>query len=81
MGEKVRFLHYPESASVTFSAVKGDVGDVFTYYDCFGGCNDMYEEVFVIDDDGASTVSKFGHRLLRLPTGEIFLDGEEQECK
>lgn len=46
-----------------------------------GGCNDMYEEVFVIDDDGASTVSKFGHQLLRLPTGEIFLDGEEQECK
>lgn len=37
VGEKVRFLHYPESASVTFSAVKGDVGDVFTYYDCFGG--------------------------------------------
>ena len=40
VGEKVRFLHYPESASVTFSAVKGDIGDLgdgSSFYDTFGG--------------------------------------------
>ena len=37
VGEKVRFVHYPESLSVTFSATKGDLGDRFYYYDQFGG--------------------------------------------
>ena len=37
VGEKVRFVHYPESLQVTFSATKGDSDDKFHYYDQFGG--------------------------------------------
>ena len=37
VGEKVRFVHYPESLPVTFSATKGDLDDMFHYYDQFGG--------------------------------------------
>ena len=37
VGEKVRFLHYPESLPVLFSADKGDLGDWASYYDQFGG--------------------------------------------
>lgn len=37
VGEKVRFLHYPETVQVSFTAAKGDTSDIFTYYDQFGG--------------------------------------------
>ena len=37
VGEKVRFLHYPESLQVSLSADTGDVGYDFPYYDQFGG--------------------------------------------
>ena len=37
VGEKVRFVHYPESIQVSLHADKGDAGDPFTYYDQFDG--------------------------------------------
>jgi hypothetical protein len=37
VGEKVRFVHYPESLLVTFSATNGDAGCDIPYYDQFGG--------------------------------------------
>ena len=37
VGEKVRFLHYPESLLVSLNADTGDIGYDFPYYDQFGG--------------------------------------------
>ena len=39
VGEKVRFVHYPESLQVTLSATTGDSAYDFPYYDRFGASN------------------------------------------
>ena len=44
VGEKVRFVHYPELLSVTFNATKGDLSDIFNYYDQFDGNIDEFDK-------------------------------------